>query len=124
GRSELVICTGGLGPTEDDVTRDAVAAMLGEEIFIDPELEAALRARFTGRPMPERNIKQATRTESTQALPNPRGSAPGWWVERDGHVLVAMPGVPHEMRHMWETQVVPRLRGRLADVIYSRILKV
>jgi nicotinamide-nucleotide amidase len=127
-RSDLVICTGGLGPTEDDVTREAIAAMLDEVIFVDPSLEADLRAHFSRRgsgPMPPRNIKQATRTDSTTALPNPRGSAPGWWVERDGHVLAAMPGVPHEMRFMWETQVVPRLQTRLGDtIIHSRLLKV
>lgn len=126
-RSELVICTGGLGPTEDDVTREAIAATLGEEIFQDADLVADLEAMFArrGNPMPERNLKQATRTPSTTALPNPRGTAPGWWSERDGHVIVAMPGVPHEMRFMWENQVVPRLRTRLGGiVIHSRLLKV
>ena len=126
-RSELVICTGGLGPTEDDLTREAIAAVLGESIFQDPALEADLRAHFgrRGNPMPERNLKQATRTTSTTALPNPRGTAPGWWSERDGHVIVAMPGVPHEMQFMWETQVAPRLQTRLGDVIiHSRLLKV
>ncbi len=126
-RSDLVICTGGLGPTEDDVTRESVAAMIGEEIRVDPALEASLRAYFNSRggPMPERNVKQATLTPSTQALPNPIGTAPGWWTEKDGHVLVAMPGVPHEMRRMWEMEVVPRLRVKLGnDIIFSRILKV
>ncbi len=126
-RSDLVICTGGLGPTEDDLTREAIAAVLGEDIVQDPQLESDLRAHFArrGNPMPERNLKQATRTASTTALPNPRGTAPGWWSERDGHVIVAMPGVPHEMRYMWETQVVPRLSSRLGDVIiHSRLLKV
>lgn len=126
-RSDLVICTGGLGPTEDDLTREAIAATLGEDIFRDPELERELRAMFTrrGNPMPERNLKQATRTASTTALPNPRGTAPGWWSERSGHVIAAMPGVPHEMRYMWETQVVPRLRERLSGIIiHSRLLKV
>ncbi|HLY64494.1 MAG TPA: competence/damage-inducible protein A, partial [Chloroflexota bacterium] len=126
-RSDLVICTGGLGPTEDDITREAIAAMLGEPIFVDAAMEADLRAHFArrGNPMPERNIRQATRTASTTPLSNPRGTAPGWWSERDGHVLVAMPGVPHEMRYMWETQVVPRLRSRLGNIIiHSRLLKV
>ncbi|MBV8085984.1 MAG: competence/damage-inducible protein A [Chloroflexi bacterium] len=126
-RSDLVICTGGLGPTEDDLTREAIAAMLGEDLFLDPELENELRATFArrGNPMPERNVKQATRTASTQALANPRGTAPGWWTERSGHVIVAMPGVPHEMRFMWENEVVPRLRTRLGTgLIYSRLLKV
>lgn len=126
-RSDVVICTGGLGPTEDDLTREAIAAVLGEEIVQDPQLEADLRAHFArrGNPMPERNLKQATRTASTTALPNPRGTAPGWWAERDGHVIVAMPGVPHEMQFMWESQVAPRLQARLGDVIiHSRLLKV
>jgi nicotinamide-nucleotide amidase len=126
-RSDLVICTGGLGPTEDDLTREAIAAALGEDIIQDPALEADLRAHFArrGNSMPPRNLKQATRTASTQALPNPRGSAPGWWSEHDGHVIAAMPGVPHEMRYMWDTQVLPRLRSRLGEVIiYSRLLKV
>lgn len=126
-RSDLVICTGGLGPTEDDLTREAIAAVLGEDIFQDPDLEADLRAMFArrGGSMPERNLKQATLTASTTALPNPRGTAPGWWSERGGHVIVAMPGVPHEMRYMWETQVVPRLRDRLGGIIiHSRLLKV
>ncbi|MBV8094262.1 MAG: competence/damage-inducible protein A, partial [Acetobacteraceae bacterium] len=121
-RSDLVICTGGLGPTEDDVTRESVAAMIGEEITVDPALEASLRAYFTSRggPMPERNVKQATLTPSTQALPNPIGTAPGWWTEKNGHVLVCMPGVPHEMRRMWEMEVVPRLRVKLGnDIIFS-----
>ncbi|MGH2469178.1 MAG: competence/damage-inducible protein A [Chloroflexota bacterium] len=127
GRSDLVICTGGLGPTEDDVTRECIAAMLGEEIVPSTELEATLRAYFAGRgaEMPRRNLRQATLTASTEPLLNPLGTAPGWWSERGGHVLVAMPGVPHEMHRMWEMEVVPRLRHRLGgDVIYSRILKV
>ena len=126
-RSDLVICTGGLGPTEDDLTREAIAAVLGEPILRDAALEADLRAHFgrRGNPMPERNLKQATRTASTTALPNPRGTAPGWWSERDGHVIAAMPGVPHEMQFMWQTQVAPRLQTRLGDVIiHSRLLKV
>src|SRR5581483_959170 len=126
-RSDLVICTGGLGPTEDDVTREAIAATMGEDIVLDPDLESTLRGHFArrGGSMPERNLKQATLIKSARALPNPRGTAPGWWVERGGHVLVAMPGVPHEMRHMWETQVVPRLKTVQGEVIiHSRLLKV
>ncbi|MHB8621459.1 MAG: CinA family nicotinamide mononucleotide deamidase-related protein, partial [Chloroflexota bacterium] len=106
---------------------EAIAAMLGEDLVVDPALEAALRAFFAnrGRPMPERNVKQATVTLSTSALPNPNGTAPGWWVERSGRLLVAMPGVPHEMRRMWEHEVAPRLRPRVGgEVIRSRLLKV
>ncbi len=126
-RSDLTIVTGGLGPTEDDLTREAIAAVLGEEMRVVPELEQALRAYFAqrGRPMPERNLKQATLIPSAQVLPNPIGTAPGWWVERDGRLIVAMPGVPTEMVRMWTHEVVPRLLTRLGGgTIQTRLLKV
>jgi nicotinamide-nucleotide amidase len=76
--------------------------------------------------MPERNVKQATLIPSAQVLPNPIGTAPGWWVERDGKVIASMPGVPHEMHKMWEEQVQPRLARRITGggVIVSRTLKL
>ena len=125
-RADLVIMTGGLGPTEDDVTREAIAATFGEQLSPDPVLEEALRARFAGRnsPLVERNFKQATRIPSARAIPNPRGTAPGWWVERDGKVVVAMPGVPSEMYLMWEEQVATELARRpTGATILSRTLK-
>jgi len=126
-RADLIVLTGGLGPTEDDLTREAIAALLGEEMTVEPALAEHLRQWFgrRGLPMPERNLKQATLIPSAQALPNPIGTAPGWWVERDGRIIVAMPGVPVEMRKMWEEQVVPRLQARLpaGGVIVSRTLK-
>lgn len=125
-RSDLVITTGGLGPTEDDLTREAIAEMLGETMTLQPDLEATLRERFRrrGGVMPERNLKQATLIASSQAIPNPRGSAPGWWVERDGHIIVSMPGVRNEMYFMWEDQVEPRLRERSdGTIILSRSIK-
>ena len=63
--------------------------------------------------MPERNLKQASLIPSAQAVENPIGTAPGWWIEKEGRVILAMPGVPHEMKNMWQTQAVPRLRYRL-----------
>ena len=113
-RSDLIFTTGGLGPTEDDLTREAIAAMLGEEMRVEPSLEAHLREFFArrGRPMPERNVKQATLIPSARAIPNAYGTAPGWWVEREGRVIVAMPGPPGEMRRMWEAEVEPELRRR------------
>lgn len=126
-RSDLVIISGGLGPTEDDLTREAICAVLGEEMVVIPELERDLRAFFARRgvAMPERNVKQATLIPSAQALANPIGTAPGWWVERNGHVAVAMPGVPVEMQRMWQNEIVPRLCPRLGSgVIHSRTLKV
>jgi nicotinamide-nucleotide amidase len=93
-RSDLVLATGGLGPTEDDLTREAIAQVLGEEPAIDPALDRGLRELFASRgiPMPERNVKQAALIPSARAIPNPRGTAPGWWVEHHGHIIVAMPG--------------------------------
>jgi len=126
GRSDLVITTGGLGPTEDDLTREAIAQVLGEEISGDPELEEQLRSFFARRgvSMPERNLKQVTLVPSARALANPRGTAPGWWVERDGRVIVALPGPPSEMQPMWEEQVAPELaRRHPGAVLISRTLK-
>ena len=123
-RSELVICTGGLGPTEDDLTREAIAAALGETPAIDPALEAELRAWFAARgaPMPERNRKQAWLIPSARALPNPLGTAPGWDVRAGATRIVAMPGVPREMTRMWEVEVEPSLAAR--SVLRSRTLKL
>ncbi len=126
-RSDLIVISGGVGPTGDDLTREAIAELLGEEMVVQPELEAELRAFFArrGRPMPERNVKQATLIPSAEALSNPIGTAPGWWVQRNGQVIVAMPGVPVEMKRMWQEEVLPRL-SRLAGtgIILSRTLKV
>jgi nicotinamide-nucleotide amidase len=126
-RSDVIITTGGLGPTEDDLTREAIAELLDEPLQKQPDLEAQLREFFArrGRTMPERNVKQATLIRSSEALPNPVGTAPGWWVERDGKVIVCMPGVPHEMFKMWEEQAQPRLAKRISGgMIVSRILKL
>src|SRR5262249_8751868 len=125
-RAELVVMTGGLGPTEDDLSREAIAAVLDEAPHVHPALEEELRAFFASRgiAMPERNVKQAWVLPSTTPLPNPLGTAPGWWAERDGKVIVAMPGVPHEMTRMWEHQGVPRLRPRSGAVLFTRILGV
>ena len=127
GRSDLVIATGGLGPTEDDLTREAIAAALGEQMEVKPELEHELRAFFhhRGRTMPDRNVKQAATIPSCTPLRNPIGTAPGWWVESGGRIIVAMPGVPHEMHKMWEEQAIPRLAPRVgAGAIVSRTLKL
>jgi nicotinamide-nucleotide amidase len=126
GRSDLVLTTGGLGPTEDDLTREAIAEMMGEELRVDPEVERGLRGFFSirGFPMPESNIKQATLIPSAKAIPNPRGTAPGWWVEREGRILIAMPGPPSEMQRMWQKEVSGRLRERLGhEIILSRTIK-
>ena len=126
GRSDLILTTGGLGPTADDLTREAIAAVLGEELKVDPELERQLREFFSGRgfQMPESNVKQATLIPSAEAIPNPRGTAPGWWVERGEKLIIAMPGPPSEMQRMWQKEVSPRLRLRLGhEIILSRTIK-
>ena len=125
-RSDIVLCTGGLGPTEDDITRDAIAESIGEEPYVVPELEAHLRAFFESRggQMPEQNVKQATIVPSGASIPNPRGTAPGWWVEKDGAIIIAMPGPPAEMTGMWSNDVGPRLAARSdGTVLISRTLK-
>ncbi len=112
-RSDLVVATGGLGPTEDDLTREAIAAALGETPMVDPALESDLVAWFSGRGMvmPDRNRKQAWLIPSARALPNPNGTAPGWDVQRDGKRIIAMPGVPREMTPMWESVELSLTRG-------------
>jgi|SRR5579859_2333277 len=126
GRADLIVTTGGLGPTEDDLTRESITELLGEEMRVDPQLETDLRGFFTGRGviMPERNVKQATLISSAKALPNPVGTAPGWWTERDGHIIVSMPGVPHEMMRMWTHEALPLLRPRTGAVLFTRMLRV
>jgi nicotinamide-nucleotide amidase len=111
-RADLVISTGGLGPTPDDLTREAIAAACGEEPAPDPELERWLRELWARRgiPFPESNLKQAWLIPSATALANPNGTAPGWFVQRpDGKVVVALPGPPREMRPMWSDEALPRL---------------
>ena len=112
-RAALVLATGGLGPTHDDLSREGLADALGEELVEDARLIAVLEERFRAvGSMPATNRRQALLVPSAEALPNPIGSAPGWWVERDGKVTVLMPGVPSEMRRMWAEQVRPRLEAR------------
>jgi len=124
-RSDVVIMTGGLGPTEDDLTREAIAAALGEKMTVRPELEDVLRGWYAkrNRPMPQMNIKQATLIPSASAIDNPIGTAPGWWVENNGKKIACMPGVPHEMKKMWEEQVAPRLGMGGGGVLVTRTLK-
>ena len=124
GRSDLVICTGGLGPTEDDLTREAIAAAVGETPVVDADLERSLRGWFGGRgvTMPERNRKQAWLLPSARALANPLGTAPGWDVRAGSSRIIAMPGVPREMTRMWEAEVEPTLAE--GQALRSRTLKM
>jgi len=110
-RADVVITTGGLGPTCDDRTREAVAEVLGQQLVFDPAIEQAIAARFVhfGRKMTPNNLKQAYRFERSEVLPNANGTAPGLWVEQDGRVLVMLPGPPNELQPLFTGQVLPRL---------------
>ena len=113
-RADLVISTGGLGPTPDDLTREAVAALLGETPTVDPSIERWLRDLFERRslPFPEANRKQAWLIPSAASIPNENGTAPGWLVSAPGgKVIVILPGPPREMRPMWDW-VIGRLEPR------------
>ncbi|OLV15646.1 CinA family nicotinamide mononucleotide deamidase-related protein [Deinococcus marmoris] len=110
-RADLVILGGGLGPTDDDLTRESIADALGETPGEDPELLAWLEGLYAarGREMPQVNRKQTWLIPSAEALPNPVGTAPGWFVRTGGKYVVALPGPPREMHRMWREQVLPRL---------------
>ncbi len=110
-RADVVLITGGLGPTCDDRTREAVASVLGEELVFDPAIEHAIAERFarSGRLMTPNNRKQAMKFARGEALPNAHGTAPGLWLARDHKVLVMLPGPPNELQPMFAGQVLPRL---------------
>ncbi len=125
-RADLIMTTGGLGPTQDDVTREAVSELVGEDMKVDPELETQLRSFFSNRnyPMPLSNLKQATLIPSARAIYNPRGTAPGWWVESGDRRIICMPGPPGEMQRMWNKEVSPELKKFVAGgVLVSRTVK-
>jgi nicotinamide-nucleotide amidase len=112
-RADLVVATGGLGPTQDDLTREAIAAVAGVPLIEDPDSLAALEARFArrNRAMPARNRVQALIPRGAEPLPNPVGTAPGLWLRVGRAWIGALPGVPSEMRQMFTDQLVPRLRS-------------
>ncbi|PKB79756.1 MAG: hypothetical protein BZY88_11775 [SAR202 cluster bacterium Io17-Chloro-G9] len=125
-RSDFIFTTGGLGPTQDDLTREGVAAALGETPTVQEEVIRDLEKYFQNRgtTMPSHNIKQAYLIPSARFIPNPNGTAPGWWTERGGSVVVNMPGPPGEMHPMWEAQVAPRLRELVTgEVTITRNIK-
>jgi nicotinamide-nucleotide amidase len=126
-RSKVVITTGGLGPTEDDITRKVAARALGRRLLLDEKILADLRERFLsfGQVMPERNSRQAMVIDKAEVLPNPNGSAPGMFIEHEGVAIVLLPGPPREMRPMFENYVQPKLAGRGGSVkVVRRMLRV
>ena len=118
-RTGFVITTGGLGPTRDDMTKREVAALLGKALEMDAAVLRSLEERFRrlGRPMPAVNRTQAEVPAGATVLPNPRGTAPGLWVEDGSRVVVMLPGVPSEMRGLLAEEVLPRLAARTAGVV-------
>ncbi len=125
-RAGLIIVTGGLGPTQDDITREAIGMLVDEELRVDEALWQELRnlfSRYPGR-IPEGNTKQAAVIPSAQVIHNSMGTAPGWWVEKDGHIIIALPGPPEEMKLMWQESVRPRLKQKTGEaIILSRTIK-
>jgi nicotinamide-nucleotide amidase len=127
-RSDFIITTGGLGPTLDDVTREAVAEVLGRPLVFQQHLHDQIHDFFRrlGREMSPNNRKQAYIPEGSIPMENPVGTAPGFIVEQNGKAVIAVPGVPHEMRYFMGHGVLPYLRGKLGvhEVIVSRVLKL
>ncbi len=130
-RSDIVIFSGGLGPTEDDLTREAVAEALGVKLQRDPEIIKRLEQRFAERgwKMTPNNEKQADIIEGATVLPNANGTAPGQWLsgEFDGreHIIILMPGPPHEMKALFESEVRERLRAKVpGNHFFTRTLKI
>ena len=123
---DVVILTGGLGPTSDDLTRESVAEFCNEEMSLDPEQLKILEGIFRNRDqaMPKTNLKQAFVIPSASVLSNPNGTAPGWFVQKAGKYIIAMPGPPSELQPMWKSQVCPRLQEMSTDIVYiSRNIK-
>ncbi|HCC56210.1 MAG TPA: competence/damage-inducible protein A, partial [Solibacterales bacterium] len=126
-RSSIVVLSGGLGPTEDDVTREAVALAMDRRLVFRDEISEQIEARFRqlGRSMPEINKRQAYVLEGAEILPNDRGTAPGQWIDAEGRFVILLPGPPHELKAMFAKHCVPRLERRLPrQIIRTQIFRV
>ena len=126
-RADLVVACGGLGPTDDDRTREAVADLLGRKLELNEGVLRHIQELFRrlGRVMPEINRRQAMVPEGATVIPNPRGSAPGLWIETSGHIVILLPGVPAELRAMFEQEIRPRLTRLGHDErLFTRDLRI
>lgn len=125
-RAGAVIITGGIGPTQDDLTREALCAATGREMVTSAEYEEELRAWFAarGRTMSESNLRQAQHPEGAQLMPNPRGTAPGIFLEHEGCKVFCVPGVPAEMEHLIANEVLPRIEDDGGSVLLSRVIRL
>src|SRR5213592_1247229 len=122
-RSRVVITTGGLGPTEDDITRKVVARALGRRLSLDEKVLEEIRERFRSFGivnMPERNSRQAMVIDGAEVLPNPNGSAPGLFLQHEGCAVALFPGPPREMKPMFENHVQSRLQELAGDIRFAR----
>ena len=126
-RVPLIIASGGLGPTDDDLTRETVADLLGRKLRHNEEILRHIEGRFRsmGRDMPAVNARQAMVPEGAQILPNPRGTAPGLWLEDSGHFIALLPGPPRELKPLFHEQVLPRLERRVSGArLHHREIRV
>ncbi|HXP71960.1 MAG TPA: competence/damage-inducible protein A [Candidatus Dormibacteraeota bacterium] len=126
-RADLVVACGGLGPTDDDRTREAVADLLSRKLELNEGVLRHIQELFRrfGRVMPEINRRQAMVPEGATVIPNPRGSAPGLWIETSGHIVILLPGVPSELRAMFEQEIRPRLTRLGHDErLFTRDLRI
>lgn len=127
GRSDAVVMTGGIGPTQDDITREAVCEVTGREMVFSEDYADRLREWWSrrGREMPQSNLRQAYYPEGAEMLPNPRGTAPGLALEHEGKLIFCVPGVPAEMEYLMFAEVLPRLASASGEeqVIASRLIR-
>ncbi|MDK9709557.1 competence/damage-inducible protein A [Acidaminobacter sp.] len=124
--SDLIIATGGLGPTEDDLTKEIFAKWFGVPLYFSEEIREDIEARFRGfgRPMTPNNLRQCYVPEGAEILWNENGTATGFILEKDGKIAILLPGPPRELRPMFEKQVIPWLRQRVSQVLTSRYFKI
>ena len=126
-RVPLTIASGGLGPTEDDLTRETVAQLLGRKLVRNDAIVRHIEARFRsfGRTMPDTNLRQAMVPEGGEPLDNPRGTAPGLWIEDRDRIIALLPGPPRELKPLFREQLLPRLLRRVSRVrMFHRELRV
>ncbi len=118
GRSDLLILTGGLGPTDDDLTRDVVADLIGRPLEYHAHIFEAIEQRFAARGLrtPEINRRQAMVPQGAVVLPNKNGTAPGLWIEHERKLIVLLPGPPRELKPMFEAVIQERLLGHVGRV--------